>query len=112
MTSLTGSLPVRFPPKDPAEMYYWHALPDGREHMPYGEFVVARRERMAQVIKHGHERLGGKASGASECTLKELVSTGETTSVEFTSRRCARTSTPASTTRVASTGSSRRSQAS
>lgn len=79
------SLLERFPVKDLAQMYYWHALPDGWEHMQYGAFLVARRERMAQVIKDGYERLDGKAAATIECSVEQLVGTGETTSVEFKS---------------------------
>ncbi len=37
-------------PEDLAQMYYWHALPDGWQQMPYGQFLEARRKRMAGVI--------------------------------------------------------------
>ncbi|OIO95734.1 MAG: hypothetical protein AUK03_05040 [Anaerolineae bacterium CG2_30_64_16] len=39
-----------FQPEELAQMYYWHALPDGWEHMPYDQFLEARRARMAGVI--------------------------------------------------------------
>lgn len=38
-------------------MYFWHALPDGWEHMKYQEFIEERRKRMAQVIRRGLETL-------------------------------------------------------
>jgi hypothetical protein len=41
---------ARFQPEDLAQMYYWHALPTDWEHMQYGQFLEARRERMAGVI--------------------------------------------------------------
>jgi len=58
-------------------MYYWHALPDGWEHMTYPDFLQARRERMAQVIRAGYERMDGCTGSTDEWTL------GETTTVEF-----------------------------
>ena len=68
-----------------AQMYYWHALPDGWEQMEYPDFLVARREHMAQVIKAGYERLDGCTGSTDEWTLEELIGTGETTTVEFKS---------------------------
>jgi hypothetical protein len=81
-------LPVfqeRLTAADLAQMYYWHALPDGWEQMDYPDFLVSRRERMAQVIKAGYERLGGCSGTTAEWTLEELIGTGETTTVEFKS---------------------------
>jgi hypothetical protein len=81
-------LPVfleRFTLSKLAQMYYWHALPDGWEHMDYPGFLAARRERMAQVIKAGYERLDGCTGTTAEWTLEELIGTGETTTVEFKS---------------------------
>jgi len=62
-----------------SQMYYWHALPDGWEQMDSPDFLVARRERMAQVIKAGYERLDGCTGSTDEWTLEELIGTGETT---------------------------------
>lgn len=44
---------------------------------------VARRERLAQVIKAGYERLDGCTGSTAEWTLEEFIGTGETTTVEF-----------------------------
>jgi len=41
----------RFQPEELGEMYYWHALPEDWEHMPYSRFLEARRVRMARVIR-------------------------------------------------------------
>lgn len=79
-------LPVfaeRFTPAELAQMYHWHALPDGWEHMAYPDFLQARRERMAQVIRAGYEHLDGCTGSTDEWTLEELIGTGETTTVEF-----------------------------
>jgi len=75
----------RFTSSELAQMYYWHALPDGWELMDYSEFLVARRERMAQVIKDAYELLSGDTGTTSEWTLEEVISAGETTTVEFKS---------------------------
>jgi hypothetical protein len=45
---------------DLQNMYYWHALPEGWTSMPYEEFLVARRQAMAKVIRAGFETLRGK----------------------------------------------------
>lgn len=42
---------AEFHPDDLAQMYYWHALPSGWEHMQYGRFLEARRLRMAGIIR-------------------------------------------------------------
>lgn len=36
---------------------HWHALPEGWEQMTYDEFLPLRRQRMAQVIREGFERI-------------------------------------------------------
>ncbi|MHB9149124.1 MAG: GmrSD restriction endonuclease domain-containing protein [Thermoleophilia bacterium] len=76
---------ARFSSAELQQMYYWHALPDGWEHMEYASFLEARRELMAQVIKDGYSRLDGGLASAPECSLAELIGTGETTAVEFKS---------------------------
>lgn len=40
-----------------AHMERWHALPEGWQHLPYGEFLTARRKRMADIIRQGFNRL-------------------------------------------------------
>lgn len=42
-----------------AKQMYWHALPDGWEHMDYDDFLSARRTLMAQVTKDAYEQLSG-----------------------------------------------------
>ncbi len=39
-------------------MAYLHALPDGWEGMPYRDFLAARRQGMARVIKDAYSKLG------------------------------------------------------
>jgi len=36
---------------------YWHALPDGWEHMDYPTFLVSRRRLMGQVVKDAYAKL-------------------------------------------------------
>lgn len=36
---------------------YWHALPDGWEHMAFEDFLAERRKRMALVVRDGMTRL-------------------------------------------------------
>lgn len=63
---------------------YWHALPEGWQHMEYEDFLLARRLRMAEVTRDAYELLAsGHASvvqsvsvgplRAAEPTLAELV---------------------------------------
>jgi hypothetical protein len=48
----------RFSAEELSQMCYWHALPTGWEQMDYGEFIEARRQCMAAVIREGFKRLG------------------------------------------------------
>ncbi len=40
-----------------SEMCYWHALPEGWEHMEYADFLAARKSAMAGVIRDGFRKL-------------------------------------------------------
>lgn len=40
-----------------ARQRHWHALPDGWEHMPYDEFLAARRTLIASVVRDAFTRL-------------------------------------------------------
>jgi len=70
------------------QMYYWHALPDGWEHMDYHQFLERRRELTAKVIQDAYERLGN-APGAGPAyegiDLDAVIRNGETTTVELKS---------------------------
>jgi len=46
-------------PEELAQLRYWHALPGGWEHLPYEDFLVARRRAMAHVIRDGFAVLSG-----------------------------------------------------
>ncbi|MEO3751107.1 DUF262 domain-containing protein [Streptomyces sp. B6B3] len=41
-----------------ARQRHWHALPDGWEHLPYGDFLAARRTLMAEVVHEAFRTLG------------------------------------------------------
>lgn len=36
---------------------YWHALPEDWQHLPFDDFLAARRKRMALVVKDAMTRL-------------------------------------------------------
>jgi hypothetical protein len=87
----TTYLPVmktRCSPKDLERMYYWHALPDQWEALPYAEFLIRRRERIAAVIRDAYEKLSGVTSlkkAKSSISLSDLIAAGEGTTLEFKS---------------------------
>ena len=68
-------------------MFSLHALPAQWEHMPYDEFLRERRRLLARVILKGYERLAEveKKNDAPDLSLADLISQGETNSVEFKS---------------------------
>jgi hypothetical protein len=78
-----------FTPKELERMHYWHALPDGWEHLEYREFLQQRRELMAKVIRDAYLQLAGqggvKQSWAEPVSVEEIVDDGESTLVEFKS---------------------------
>mgnify|MGYP000352281266 CR=1 FL=1 len=70
------------------QMYGWHALPHLWWELPYDEFLVQRRVRMASVIQQAWELLTIGAPPAPELppiAINELISGGETGAVEFKS---------------------------
>ncbi|GJL77147.1 MAG: hypothetical protein NPINA01_01360 [Nitrospinaceae bacterium] len=83
------NLKERFSLKKLERMCYWHALPDDWENLEYRQFLIQRRELMAKVISDGYHKLcSGKKEDkfeASNISIEELVSGGETTDVEFKS---------------------------
>lgn len=48
----------RFQSRELSKMRYWHALPKGWDKMPYREFLEARRQGIAKVIRDGFAVLG------------------------------------------------------
>ncbi len=83
------SLQKRFRPEDLERLHYWHALPDGWETMPYGEFLKRRRERMAAVIRDAYRILTSDPSRSlrdpQRVDMKGLLAEGEGTTTEFKS---------------------------
>ncbi len=76
----------RFSGKELQQMYYWHALPDNWESMEYSEFLAARRELMAKIIKEGYQKLSsgkGQEEKPLIISLEDIISGGESTNVEF-----------------------------
>lgn len=76
---------------DPAiqEMYELHALPPGWQSMEYEDFLRERRQRMAELIKRGFEKIGlqqpGGATEPASVAVAELIAGGESDDVEFKS---------------------------
>ena len=65
---------------------YLHALPVGWEQQDYGTFLEKRRKLIAKVIRHGFDRLQGKADApAWPATVADLLAAGESQTVEFKS---------------------------
>lgn len=69
-------------------MYSWHALPPLWWELPYHEFLVQRRIRMADVIRQAWELLtagSAPAVPAAPIAIADLIAGGETGAVEFKS---------------------------
>jgi hypothetical protein len=66
-------------------IYKLYALPTAWWEMPYADFLVARRLRMAQVVREAWEVLtqGTKPSTPTPISVAELIAGGETGAVEF-----------------------------
>ncbi|MCK1472835.1 DUF262 domain-containing protein [Bradyrhizobium sp. CW10] len=82
------ALAQRFKGAELAQMYVWHALPEGWENMGYHEFLKKRRELMATSIRDAYQKLAGgepTESKASALTVEQLVQAHEGTSIEFKS---------------------------
>ena len=82
-------LEARFSTRDLERMYYWHALPDGWQHLEYFEFLRKRREKIAAVIRDAYEKLSGPESPDRRADhvsdLPALIRAGESTVSEFKS---------------------------
>lgn len=48
---------TRLSAEEKEKMYYWHALPDNWELMNYEDFLIARRKKMAQVVKDAYAKI-------------------------------------------------------
>jgi hypothetical protein len=69
------------------EMFYWHALPDDWQNMPYEEFLVVRRQKIADIIQAGYHKLSNiDLENDDEITsVKQLIQGGESENIEFKS---------------------------
>lgn len=72
---------------DRERLYDLHALPHLWWEIPYEEFLVERRLRMAKVVRRAWEQLRGDAKGSPEAppAIADLIAGGETGAVEFKS---------------------------
>ena len=83
-----SALKSRFNGSELAKMYRYHALPQNWEGMEYQQFLERRRELMAEIIHEGYQKLaeGARPEESSPAPeLTELISGGESESVEFKS---------------------------
>ncbi len=67
--------------------YAWHALPPLWWELPYDQFLVQRRVRMAAVIQEAWHALTGQTEDKAPAAISvaELIQGGETDAVEFKS---------------------------
>ena len=80
--------PTMTKPLDPDRLKrqcYWHALPVGWEQLDYPTFLERRRDLMAKVVRDGFNRLWGEGEPEPSSTLADLLSVGESQTVEFKS---------------------------
>ena len=78
----------RFSPHELKQFYYWHGLPDNWEEMEYKEFLMRRRERIAQLIGDAYHKLktdGQDIKEIENMPITDIISQGETGSIEFKS---------------------------
>lgn len=69
-------------------LYGWHALPPLWWELPYHEFLVQRRVRMADVIRQAWELLtvgSAPVAAVAPIAIADLIAGGETDAVEFKS---------------------------
>lgn len=69
------------------QQYFWHALPHRWWELPYDDFLVERRSRMAKVIHRAWERLtlGNPDKETKPPSVAELIAGGESGGVEYKS---------------------------
>lgn len=86
-TEYVPSLDAAIPSAERERVHKLHALPPAWWDMPYEEFLIARRLRMARVVREAWEALtqGTNPAGPAPVSVAELISGGETTAVEFKS---------------------------
>ncbi len=78
-------------PRERERARFWHALPEGWEHMDYREFLTERRKLIALVVWKAFEKLRtGQFSDepwviAPEVSVGDLITESETDRIEFKS---------------------------
>lgn len=76
----------RFDHQELRDMYYYHALPDDWQHMPYEEFLQVRRQKIADIIQAGYNKLSSLDSENETTTpIDQLIQEGESENIEFKS---------------------------
>lgn len=81
-------LEARFSQPEITKMYYWHGLPDNWVEMEYKEFLMRRRERIAQIIAEAYHKLKSDLKQENEIShhsIADIIAQGETGAVEFKS---------------------------
>lgn len=67
-----------------AKQHYWHALPQGWEHLDYEEFLLQRRRLIAQVIRDGYTKLSrGEVVEPKDVSQADLIDVVEPTLAEL-----------------------------
>jgi hypothetical protein len=69
-------------------MHYWHALPEGWEHMEYKVFLERRREMMARIVHEAYKKLSEDGQSHADdlpVPIDEIVTQGEGKTREFKS---------------------------
>ena len=67
---------------------FWHALPIGWEQLDYPTFLERRRQKIAEVVRAGFDRLWDekdKRGSTDVATLTDLIALGESQTVEYKS---------------------------
>ncbi|PJI42199.1 DUF262 domain-containing protein [Ferrovibrio sp.] len=73
-------------PTEREPMYFWHALPPVWWTLSYDQFLIARRSKMAAVIKNAWDKLTGQQQPLDDkIHVGELIAAGESDGVEFKS---------------------------
>lgn len=67
------------------QLYFWHALPLLWWELPYDQFLIARRARMAEVIHSAWRLLTGELTDVAPAPplVADLIAGGESEAVEF-----------------------------
>lgn len=68
-------------------LYFWHALPHLWWELPYEQFLIERRSRMAAVIKKAWQQLASPSEDDTppKLSIDQLIASGESDGTEFKS---------------------------